>query len=299
VNVSRRRLLQSAAALAVTGGAAAQTPALIRKPIPSSGELLPAVGVGTNRYQVGSGEENMALMETLRSFQELGGSLTDTAPMYRSSQTILGRLMSELGNRDRLFVATKADRGVDEGGIERLEESFLQLGVKTLDLVQSHNLRGVASMLPVLREYREDGRIRYVGITTSRNAQFPDFVAVMRREPLDFIQVNYSLADREAAEKILPLAADRGAAVLVNLPLGRGRLFSAVRDMKLPSWAADFDCGSWAQFFLKYVISHPAVTCAIPGMTQAKHVRDNLGALSGRLPNAAERQRMERWFDQL
>ena len=299
MNIDRRQLLKSAAALAVAGPAGARTQELVRKPVPASGELLPAIGLGTNRYQVGSDEDNARLLDALRSFQALGGTVVDTAPMYRSSETLLGRLMSELGNRGQLFVATKADRSADQGGVERLENSFRQLGGEGLDLVQSHNLRGADSMLPVLREYREAGRLRYIGITTSRSAQFADFLAVMRREPLDFIQVNYSLADREAAERILPLAADRGTAVLVNLPLGRGQLFSAVRGLGLPEWAADFDCVSWAQFFLKYVISHPAVTCAIPGMTKARHVRDNLGALRGRLPDAAERRRIEHWFDQL
>jgi aryl-alcohol dehydrogenase-like predicted oxidoreductase len=299
VSIDRRQLLQSAAGLALAGTAGARADALIEKPIPGSGETVPAVGLGTNRYRVGSEAENTALGDTLQVFADNGGRLIDTAPMYRSSETILGQLIRTRALRDELFIATKSDRAADDGGRERLENSFRQLDADPLDLVQSHNLRGVDSMLPVLREQQAEGRIRYLGITTSRNAQFPEFLGVMRREPLDFIQVNYSLADREAASEILPLAAERKIAVLVNLPLGRGRLFGAVEGLTLPGWTADFGCESWAQFFLKYVISHPAVTCAIPGMTKARHAVDNLGALRGRLPDASERQRMEAWFDAL
>ncbi len=299
MKLNRRTLLQSAAAISLSGPGMVYGETLINKTIPASGEQIPAIGIGTNRFQLGTAAENAALGDTLQAFADSGGRLVDTAPMYRSSETVLGQLMQQRKLRQQLFVATKADRASDEGGIQRLENSFTQLGGERLDLVQSHNLRGVDSMLPVLREYREDGRIRYIGITTSRNAQFADFLQVMRAQPLDFIQVNYSLADREAADEILPTAADRGMAVLINLPLGRGRLFSAVEALTLPDWAAEFDCSSWAQFFLKYVISHPAVTCAIPGMTKARHARDNLGALRGRLPDAAERQRMEQWFDAL
>ena len=299
MSMDRRRLLQSAAGLALAGAAGTRAESLIEKRIPGSGESVPAIGLGTNRYRVGSDAENAALGETLQAFADNGGRLIDTAPMYRSSETILGQLIRARSLRDGLFIATKADRAADDGGRERLENSFRQLGAEPLDLVQSHNLRGLDSMLPVLREQQAAGRIRYLGITTSRNAQFPEFLAVIRREPLDFIQVNYSLADREAADEILPLAAERKMAVLVNLPLGRGRLFRAVEGLSLPGWAADFGCESWAQFFLKYVISHRAVTCAIPGMTRARHAVDNLGALRGRLPDSSERQRMEAWFDSL
>lgn len=297
MSIDRRRLLQSVAGLAMAGNTHAES--LIEKRIPASGERLPAIGLGTNRYQVGSDAENAVLGETLQAFADNGGRLIDTAPMYRSSETILGRLVEAQSLRNALFIATKADRAAGDGGRERLENSFRQLGADRLDLVQSHNLRGVDSMLPVLREQQAAGRIRYLGITTSRNAQFPEFLTVMRREPLDFIQVNYSLADREAADEILPLAAERKTAVLVNLPLGRGRLFRAVEGLSLPGWTAEFGCESWAQFFLKYVISHPAVTCAIPGMTKARHAVDNLGALRGRLPDSQERRRMEAWFDAL
>ena len=278
---------------------ATNTLPLIKKAIPSSGELLTAVGVGTNRYVVGDPEENRALSDSLAMLNELGGQLIDTAPMYRSSETILGQLIAELELRDAFFIATKSDREVDGGGVERLENSFVQLRTDTLDLVQSHNLLGAQSMLPVLRGFKEEGRIRYVGITTSRNQQFADVLHWMRTTPLDFLQVNYSLADREAAREILPLAAEKGIAVLVNLPFGRGKLFNTVGGQPVPEWAAEFDAESWAQIFLKYVISHPAVTCAIPGMTQAHHAQDNLGAARGRLPDVGQRRQIERYFDNL
>ena len=301
--MNRRQLLKHAA----TGAAlslgwnplSAKPQAIIRKHIPDTDESLPVIGLGTNHYSVGDTELHARLRQALATFHELGGTLIDTAPIYRSSETILGRLISELDLRDQLFVATKADRAVDKGGPERLNNSFAKLKTDRLDLVQSHNLLGVDSMLPILREHQAAGRIRYVGITTSRSAQFTDFLDVMTKYPLDFIQVNYSLADRDAAERILPLAADKGIAVLVNLPLGRGSLFKKVGDLPLPDWATEFDCDSWAQFFLKYVVSHPAVTCAIPGMTRARHVADNLGAALGRLPDSNQRKRQEQFLDGL
>jgi aryl-alcohol dehydrogenase-like predicted oxidoreductase len=288
------------AVLGLTGRPLSAEPAeLIRKSIPSTGEMLPAIGVGTNRYITGTDAENRVLHDTLATFSKLGGELIDTAPMYRSSETILGQLIAKTGIRKNVFLATKADRAANDGGIERLENSFHSLQTDMLDLVQSHNLIGVDSMLPVLQEYKEEGRIRYVGITTSRNAQFEEIVHWMKKTPLDFIQVNYSLADRQAAEQILPLAREKGIAVLTNLPLGRGQLFKTVGIRTLPDWAAEFDCNSWAQFFLKYVISHPAVTCAIPGMTKVEHVIDNMGAMTGRLPNQAERRQMEEYLDSI
>jgi aryl-alcohol dehydrogenase-like predicted oxidoreductase len=301
--MNRRQLLKHAATGAALslgwGPLSAKPQAIMRKHIPGTDESLPAIGLGTNRYSVGDTELHARLKQALATFHELGGTLIDTAPMYRSSESILGQLMTELDLRDQLFVATKADRAADQGGRERLNNSFTRLQTNRLDLVQSHNLLGVDSMLPVLREQQAAGRIRYVGITTSRNAQFTDFLQVMNEHPLDFIQVNYSLADRDAAERILPMAADKGIAVMINLPLGRGKLFRKVGDLPVPNWASEFDCDSWAQFFLKYVISHPAVTCAIPGMTRARHVADNLGAALGRLPDASQRKRQEQFLDGL
>ncbi|MAF83936.1 MAG: aldo/keto reductase [Gammaproteobacteria bacterium] len=300
--MNRRQLIKQATGVALSlnwNPLKARAVKVISKTIPGTSETLPVIGLGTNRYSIGDAEHQACLKQALRTFHEHGGTLIDTAPIYRSSETILGQLIKTLGIRDQLFVATKSDRAADDSGPERLANSFTQLQTEQLDLVQSHNLRGVDTMLPVLREQQIAGRIRYVGITTSRGNQFTEFLDVMNKYPLDFIQVNYSLVDREAAERILPLAVDKGIAVLANLPLGRGALFKKVGDRPLPDWAIEFDCTSWAQFFLKYVISHPAVNCAIPGMTQSRHVVDNLGAALGRLPDAAERRRQEQYLDGL
>ena len=304
MNITRRKFVRLSSSLGAALGLGwrpltADTGTLIKKPIPSSGELIPVIGIGTNRYVVGDEAENTLLRETIATFAEHGGRVVDTAPLYRSSETVLGQVIADTKLRDKLFLATKADRGTDNGGLERLENSFKQLQTDTLDLVQSHNLGGAATMLPVLHEYQQDGRIRYVGITTSRNAQFDKILEWMRNTSLDFVQVNYSLANREAEEKILPLAEDKGIAVLVNIPLARGQLFKAVGNRPLPGWASELGCESWAQVFLKYVISHPAVTCAIPGMTKARHVIDNLGAATGVMPGPSERRQMEQYFDSL
>ncbi len=298
--MKRREFMQRAAAgAAVIAGMPSLANDILRKPIPASGELLPAIGLGTNRYTFGTDQENAGLAAALRAFVYAGGSVVDTAPIYRESEAVLGELLDAAKLRDQVFVATKSDRPANEGGQQRLANSFARLKTKQLDLVQSHNLRGVETMLPVLREAQAEGGIRYVGITTSRVRQFDEFLKVMESQPLDFIQVNYALNDRQSAERILPLARDKGIAVLANIPLGRGRLFRAVQGRTLPAWAREFDCASWAQFFLKYVISHPAITCAIPGMTKANHVVDNFGAALGRLPEPEERRRQEAYIDAL
>ncbi|MDX1518312.1 MAG: aldo/keto reductase [Woeseiaceae bacterium] len=274
---------------------------LIRKPIPSSGETVPVIGLGTNRYGVDASETARApLKASLERFHALGGTVIDTAPMYRTSESVLGDLITELGIRDDLFIATKTDRsgGRDEN-VAQMRDSTRKLETDTFDLMQVHNLRGWQDALPVMREWRDEGRIRYIGITTSRENQYEEFERVMRAEELDFIQVNYSLEQRESAERLLPLAAERGIAVMINRAFGGGRLFDKVGDQPLPGWAAEFDCSSWAQFLLKYAVSHPAATVAIPGMTKVRHVEDNLRAAHGRLPTAAQRQRMEAFYDAL
>lgn len=273
---------------------------LITKKIPSSGEAIPVIGIGTRDYRVGpSADERAPYKATLRAFAELGGTVLDTAPSYGNSESVVGELMAELGIRDRIFLATKVDREGREAGRERMEASFDKLRTDTVDLMQVHNLRDAVNQLATMREWKQAGRLRYTGITTSSDRQYEAMAEIMSVEVFDFIQVDYSLANRSAAERILPLAADRGMAVLINLPFGRGRLFDAVGDRPLPDWAAEIDCASWAQLFLKYVVSHPAVTCAIPGATKAHHAVDNMGAARGRLPDAATRRRLERFFDAL
>ncbi len=283
------------------GNALAGPEHMIRKAIPSTGELVPVIGLGTNRYGVGDDVEKRALLKAaLKRFHELGGTVIDTAPMYRSSEVVLGDLIEELGIRDDLFVATKADK--DPGGDAtdaQMQDSQRRLKTKTFDLMQVHNLRGTREALAKMREWKQDGRVRYIGITTSRGAQYAEFEKVMREEELDFIQINYSLEQREAAERILPLAADRGVAVMINRAFGGGRIFDTVGDQPLPDWAREFGCESWAQFLLKYAIGHPAATLSIPGMTKVHHVEDNIFAGHGRLPDAAERKRQEAFFDSL
>ena len=209
--------------------------------------------------------------------------------------------MAELRNRDRFFLATKvaAPGGDVQEGIRQMESSFEFLRTDTIDLIQVHSLNGADAILPVMKEWKQEGRIRYIGVTTSSTRLHGPLMDIMRREPLDFIQVNYSIGSREAAESVLPLAEDRGMAVLLNLPFGgrRGSVFRTLADKPLPEWVAEFDCFSWAQFCLKFLIAHPAVTCPIPGTTDAGHVADNLGAARGRLPDARMRRRMEALFD--
>ncbi len=301
MKISRREFSKAglgALSLAVMGRAAVAGPEhMIRKAIPSTGELVPVIGLGTNRY---GQRERDELKAALERFHELGGTVIDTAPMYGRSEAVLGDLIADLGIREDLFIATKADE--DPGGeatVAQMRESQQRLGTQMLDLMQVHNLRGTDAALGRMREWKQDGRIRYVGITTSRAAQYEEFEKVMRRHELDFIQVNYSLEQREAAERILPLAAERGAAVIINRAFGGGRIFDKVGDQPLPDWAAAFGCASWAQFLLKYAIGHPAATLSIPGMTKVRHVDDNFGAAHGRLPDAGERRRQEAFFDAL
>jgi aryl-alcohol dehydrogenase-like predicted oxidoreductase len=285
-----------ALSLAALGGPALAGP-MIRKPIPSSGEMVPIIGLGTNRY---GRRDREVLLAALRRFHELGGTVIDTAPMYGKSEAVLGDLIEELGIRNDLFVATKADE--EPGGDAtdaQMRRSQKALRTDTFDLMQVHNLRGTRDALAKMREWRQEGRIRYIGITTSREAEYEEFEKVMRGEDLDFIQVNYSLEQREAADRLLPLAADRGMAVMINRAFGGGRIFEKVGDQPLPGWAQEFGCASWAQFLLKYAIGHPAATLSIPGMTKVHHVDDNFGAAYGRLPDAEERKRQEAFFDSL
>ncbi|MBM4216056.1 MAG: aldo/keto reductase [Gammaproteobacteria bacterium] len=278
--------------------------ALLHRRIPSSGERLPVIGVGTNNYSPTTPEERAARRVVLERLTGSGLRVIDTAPLYRESERVIGELLAEIGNRPQAFLATKvtAPNKTREEGIASMEESMRRLQTDFIELMQVHNLIGTDVLLPLIREWVAQKRVRYVGVTTSRDEQYPEIVRLMRSESLDFIQVDYSLGNRGAAEQILPLAAERGIAVLINLPFGGrrdGNLFARVRGQSLPSWAADFDARSWGQFLLKYVLSHPAVTCAIPGMTKIANLEDNLGAAQGRLPDTAMRQRMEEFWDSL
>ena len=279
------------------------SPPLLQKKIPSSGESIPIIGIGTaRRYEeIKNDSEKAPLRETLREFQALGGKVIDSSPSYGTAESVVGELVDGLNIRSSLFLATKVSLrkvGRDEG-IGQIETSFKRLRTDKIDLIAVHNLRDTDTQLRTLREMKQAGRIRYVGITTSFDRQYGEFEQVIRKEPLDFIQVDYALDNRDAGERIIPAAGDRGVAVMINLPFGRGRLFNAVQGKKLPEWAGEFDCKSWAQFFLKYIVSHPAITCAVPGMAKPEYVVDNLGAARGRLPDAATRRKMEQFIDSL
>lgn len=277
-----------------------QPAGLIQRAIPSSGERLPLVGIGTaRRYNVGtSAEERAPLKEVLKRLPDLGGKLIDTAPSYGTAETVVGDLVRDIGNRDRLFIATKVRKQDLADAKKEIEQSFEILHTDKIDLIQVHNLVGLDDVLPVLREMKAAGRIRYVGVSTSSGRQYADFIKMMEIEDLDFIQVNYSMTSRTAAERILPLARDRGMAVLVNLPYSRGRVFQRAGDRAIPDWAADY-ADTWGQFFLKYILANPAVTCVIPGTAKIKYLEDNLGAARGPMPDGAMQKRMEQFYDAL
>ena len=311
-DASRRRLLQAGVAAGVglvasraRLGRAADTLPLIKKPIPSSKEMLPVVGLGTNNFDVGDPAEIAARKEVLQALPELGGSVVDTAPLYGRSEAVIGGIVAELGNRNRLFLATKVMARDSDGsdGKASIEESFRRLRTDHIDLLQVHNLAGVELLIPVLQDLKKSKRIRYFGITTSNPAQHPQMMELMRRYPLDFVQVDYSIDNREVATSVLPLALERQIGVLVNSPFGGRRsaasIFGRVANKPLPDWATEIDAQSWAQVLLKYVVSHPAVTCALSGTTQVKHLDDNQRGARGRLPDAALRARMEKYWDSL
>jgi aryl-alcohol dehydrogenase-like predicted oxidoreductase len=300
--LTRRELLTASAGTGVCLGlglpASAATGAQqpILRAIPSTGEMLPVIGIGANRWLVDNAETKARLGTTLITFSKLGGRVIDTAPAYRSSETALGQLIAEHDIRDTFFIATKVDRADADDGILRMEDSLKKFQTDRLDLMQVHSLRGADSQMTNLLNWKEAGRIRYLGLTTSRADQFAEMEELMNRYPVDFVQLNYSIIDQRAEERLLPLAQDKQIAVMVNLPFQRGRLFKAAGDKALPAWSTEFDCESWAQFFLKFVVAHPAVTCTIPGMTRPEHVRDNMGAAYGRLPDADQLVRMVKLF---
>ena len=306
MKITRRMTLKISAAATATllhGGQPlfAQSGELISKAIPSSGELLPVIGIGARNYRLGEGWaiDTSGFSETLRLFHQQGGRLVDTSPNYGDSESIVGDLLFELGIRNDLFLATKVDREDRQSSISRMEGSLKRMHTDHFQLMQVHNLIGWREQLPVLSEWKQEGRIHNMGITTSSNRQYAEMEQIMRQHPLDFIQVDYAMDNRASAERLLPMAIDNGIAVLVNLPFGRGRLFRKVAGMSIPDFAVDLNCDTWAKFFLKYVVSHPAVTVAIPGTTKPHHVVDNLGAARGELPDLELRQRMEDFIDNL
>ena len=275
---------------------------LITKAVPSTGERLAVIGVGTNNYSPTTPQERAARREVLAGLTAAGASVIDTAPSYRQSEEVIGDLLADIGNRKQAFIATKVSAdGKVEQGVAMIEESRRRLKTDVLDLVQIHSMNGVDVLFPHLNDLKRKGQLRYIGVTTSSGSQHDAMVELIKKQPLDFIQVDFSLANRAAADEVLPAALDRRVAVLVNMPFGGrrdGNLFSRVNGAELPDWAGEIGAKTWSQVFLKYVVSHPAVTAAIPGMTRLAHLEDNLGAARGRMPDASMRARMEKYWDQ-
>ncbi len=302
--MNRRDLLKSLAAAgagAATGAllmGSDEGPARITRPIPKGGELIPVIGLGTSRvFDVGSSEsERAAVKAVLEALVESGGRVVDTAPMYGRAEGVVGELVAAAGLRSRLFLASKVRTTGHDAGLAQVETSLKLVGAGRMDLMQVHNLVDVKTQLATLRKLKEAGRIRYVGVSHWNASGHAELEQTLRDEALDFVQLNYSIVEREAEARLLPLAIERRVAVLVNRPFARGDLFDRVKGKPLPDWAASFDAASWGQFFLKFVVSHPAVTCAIPATAKVEHLRDNMAAGFGRLPDQATRERMAAMF---
>ena len=305
VGVSRRSVVAAGLAggvslalssrLALAAAQASPLP-LITKTIPSSGEKLPVVGIGTNQYSVTAAEEIAARREVLEHLPRLGGKVVDTAWRYGDAEIVIGNLLKQIGNRDKLFIATKTvTPGEGPAGAAALELALTRLQVQKIDLLQIHSFRGFDELYPVLVDAKKAGKIRYIGATTSTDAQYPQMLEALQKRSLDFIQVDYSI-ENQGAESILQVARDKGVAVLINLPFGGsggGSLIAKVKGKPLPEWAAEIDAASWPQLLLKYTISHPSVTTVIPGTTKLAHLEDNQLAGRGRLPDTAFRKKIE------
>jgi diketogulonate reductase-like aldo/keto reductase len=308
--ISRRTFVGSlAAALAaawlnppglLAGDKAAIGQTALRKSIPATGETLPVIGLGTSRtFDISRDADLSGLAEVLRTFFAKGGELVDSSPMYGEAERVIGELLNRVGNRDKLFAATKVWTDGEQAGIRQMEDSLQKWGISRFDLMQIHNLRDWRTHLKTLRGWKTEGKIRYIGITTSHGRNHGELAEILRNESLDFVQFSYNIEDRSAEERLLPLAADRGVAVLVNRPFQRGELFRKVKGQTLPDWAAEFDCASWGQFFLKFIVSHPVVTCVIPATSKVHHLQDNMAAGLGRLPDTAMRKGMLDYFASL
>ncbi len=300
--ITRRECLTNLAALGMMTGTSAwkiMEDNLLKRQIPSSGEMLPSVGVGTwQTFDIGPNEsDRLRLKEVLANLVTKGGSVIDSSPMYGRSEQVVGDLSTETGVNDKLFVATKVWTTGKEQGIRQMNESFSLLKRKQIDLMQIHNVVDWQTHLKTLREWKEQGKIRYIGYTHYTDGAHDTLINIIRNNPIDFVQVNYNLSDRHAEEKLLPFAEERKVAVLVNRPFEEGHLFQRVKGKALPEWAADFDCKSWGQFFLKFILSNRSVTCVIPGTSKLTHLLDNLSAGMGRLPDETQRKKMIRWLE--
>lgn len=301
--MSRRALLRaalSAGMVAITGDFA-MADSVIRKPIPKTSELLPVIGLGTwQTFNVGSTKAaREPLKAVMREFVRAGGSLIDSSPMYGNSETVTGDLAHDLGAHKQLFLATKVWTSGREAGMRQMEESFRRLRTQRMDLMQVHNLVDYRTHLETLRRWKTQGKVRYVGVTHYTASAYDELARVIAGEEIDFVQINYSLAEREAEKRLLPLAAEKQLAVLANRPFAEGQIFRRAGGKPLPAWANEIGCASWAQFFLKFIISHPAITCAIPATSKVDHLTDNMRAGLAPMPDAATRERMARYFAEL
>ena len=293
----RRALLACLAAGAIRPSFAEDR--IVTKPIPSTGEALPVIGVGTwQTFDVGSDPPARApLKEVLKLMTRAGRGVVDSSPMYGSSETVAGDLIDEAGLRDKLFIATKVWTSGRERGIEQMETSFKRLRVERMDLMQVHNLADVETHTKTLLGMKARNKVRYIGITHYTSSAYPAVERALKTGHYDFLQINYSLAERESEKRLLPLAREMKIAVIANRPFAEGALFRQVKGKALPPWAAELGIASWAQYFLKWIVSHPAVTCAIPGTGNPKHMADNLGAGRGKLPTAQQRKELALYFD--
>jgi diketogulonate reductase-like aldo/keto reductase len=292
--LTRRTVLGLMAAAAAGPSPARAASSILTRPIPSSGEAIPAVGLGTWRtFDVGPAPAERAPLKTvLQRFVELGGRVIDSSPMYGTAESVAGDLAADLGVTDTLFFATKVWTSGRESGVAQIEQSFRRFRTKRLDLLQIHNLLDWKTQVRTLRDFKQTGRIRYLGVTHYTSSAYDELERVLRSEQLDFLQVNYSVGEREAERRILPLAAERGIAVLVNRPFSEGGLFQRVRGKALPTWASEIGCESWAQLLLKWVLGNPAATCVIPATSRPEHLVDNMKAGVGALPDEKMRNQI-------
>ncbi|MSQ59666.1 MAG: aldo/keto reductase [Betaproteobacteria bacterium] len=274
---------------------------MLQRPIPSSGERIPVVGLGTYQaFDAGaSSAEQAPLVEVLRTLVARGGSVIDSSPMYGRAETAVGEVATAAGVANQLFYATKVWTSGKEAGIAQMEESFRRMRVSRMDLMQIHNLVDWRTHTATLKDWKAKGSVRYVGITHYHEGAYDDLEKLLKTKAYDFVQLNYSIAEREAEERVLPLARELGVAVIANRPFAQANLFRRVKGKDIPAWTAEFDCTSWAQFFLKYILAHPALTCVIPATSKPVHAKDNLEAGYGKLPDAHQRQAMVKLVDSL
>jgi len=285
------------ASIIATGKPSAFKPAqaaMLTRAIPSSGKVVPVIGLGTwQTFDVGtSGAARAPLESVLSAFVEMGGRVIDSSPMYGSSEQVVGDLVAKLGLRSQLFLATKVWTSGKARGIEQMEDSLRKLRTRNIELLQVHNLLDVRTHLATLREWKREGRVRYIGVTHYTAGSHDDVARLVESVPIDFIQINYSVGERDAERRLLPLARERGVAVIANRPFAGGDLLRRLRSTPLPDWAAEVDAVSWAQLLLKFVVSHPAIACAIPATSRVEHLRDNMKAGYGKLPNEELRKRI-------